>query len=76
MEENNQMEELLNSGWSASSLSQLCYPLGQTLSSSSRNDRKLMKLSIVKQIVLVSTMGNVYREQYGELAYWCQDVKS
>ena len=30
-----------------------------------------MKLSIVKQIVLVSTMGNVYTEQYGEpeLAY-------
>lgn len=74
MEENNQMEEPLNSGWSASIFSQLYLPTGSD--AKVMGIVEMMKLSIVKQIVLVSTMGNVYTEQYGELSYWCQDVKS
>ena len=34
-----------------------------------RNDQQL-KFLIVKQILLVSALGNI-REQYGEYAYWC-----
>ena len=49
-------------------------PTNHTLRSQVKgNDHQLKKLLIVKQILLVSTLGN-YREQYREDAYPCYGV--
>ena len=62
--------------WLASNFLLLYHPgLSQTLRS--REERKwspTKQALIVKQIHLLSTLGND-REQYGEYAYWCMNVK-
>ena len=48
----------------------LLLPPGWMVSPSQGSSHQLKKLLIVRQILLVRTL-EMFREQYGEYAYWC-----